>query len=550
MRLGHNIFALLLSMVFLGCMQKEAAPTKKNKAISASQLASGDSSDTETGSSITANLVSPASDIVLDADFLNKMPTTQLKTFYTSRTGQVFQDKQDFSINDQIANALCERIKELRKSCVVSHHLTPAVNDTLHCGSSEGTSTLVVDSFQSPSFSVVLTDTSGNPLSAVDGTYVLVANTNYRSDPFGAGASKVRFVYQGAGNIDSPQLKQIYNLEIRRADEDANAVVNGKGKPMPGRDSFFVQLSYNNFKLTDGSLMDVSNATFVGYRYMIALDKIVSESRSARCQVTQAEIDSIKNQIRTSIQSQDQEKQKASVFRGDPSVSKEEMISATLAAQDQITQLRPMLDDSSNRLLKLTAELNADQLIGCHVNEPIVQFTIDIQGKRNDPKELGDKYDRCPKIAPTGPGSILNLEMGSSISISIDQNKYGLGGSPWAGKPSDQALVGDIQYLRISKMGITIVDIGPVCKSGILGFGSSCAQVCHEEDTFSVTGIKISVDTPSVSGVTIFENKSLNVTFGSTLYAPDAVTVWNADNFRSDPNWTKFMYDTNCDTVK
>lgn len=505
------------------------------------------SSTTATGSKTETN-VEPGSDVILDADFLNKMTLNQVTSYYKARIAQLKADKQDYSINDQIGNALCTELKNLRSQCRISNQIIPEVSDTLKCG----IETASTSDSASP-MSVVLVNSSGSPLATTDGQFVLVANTNYKSDPFGAGETKIRFTYQGGGKVSSPQIRQIYTLELRRADEDVTAIVAGKGKAMPARESFFVQFKYGGAVYADGALLDAKNPVYVGYRYLVPLDMIFTESKTARCRIEQTQLDSIKNQIRSGTISADDLATKREIFAekfGQP-LTKDQMIKAILVAQDQLATLAPVLEDSRNRILRLTGELKTDQLIGCHADEPIKMLSIDLQGKRNDPKEFPDKYlDRCPRLKPTGPSSIISIDMGDSVTVSLDQNKYSIGGSPWVGKVGDMALVGDIEYLRIAKMGIGVEDQGPVCKSEFLAIGSTCAHVCHEIDTFSITGVKVMVDTPSVSGVTIYENKNMNLTFGSTFYAKEAVVAWVADNFRSDQNWIKFMYDTNCDTQK
>lgn len=544
-----NLKLWILVTLFLACSPTQQSGTASRKSASSSannKTNITDTSDSDTSSTTRSNI--PGSDVILDQDFLSKMTLAQVQGYYKARLEQLKNDKQDYSINDQIGNALCLRFQDLQKNCTSANTLTPIVSSTLNCGDG-----VAFTDFKTSPFSVLLTNSNGQALSSIDGKFILVANGNYKSDPFTVGPTSIKFTYQGASKSEMPiKLQQIYKLEIRRADEKAEDILNGTAKKMPPIESFFVQLSYKSVKLTDGALMDYEDPNFKNYRYRINLSLIFADAKSANCTVTPGEIDSIKTQIRNSIIDQDAQMSKKSIFEQSTTAlpTKDKMIAQILDAQDKISALMPMLEDSRNRLLKLTNELRTDVTIGCHADEPILSMTIDIQGKRNDPKLLSDKYVSCPKVKPTGPGSVFSIQMGSSVSVSIDQTKYAIGGSPWQGAVADQVLVGDMEYLQIKKLGITIEDKGPVCKSGFLGASSSCAEVCMEDDIFSITSIKIAVDTPSQKAFTVYENKNLNLTFASTLYSTDSIVTWTAENFRSNQNWLNFMYDTNCDTTK
>lgn len=542
-----NISTLLLSC---SCLPKSSTISSRSGSQQA-DLQSGTDHNVDSGD--VANESRQSSSILFDQKYLEELPLQQIKSYYKTRTTQLEMSKKEYAIDHQIGNELCVRLQNLRASCVVSNHLTPYVKDTLKCAQAAPN---IMDT-EASHFSVLLTDTSGNPLKAIDGQFVLVANTNYISDPFSVSADQkpkiIKFNAQ-MGSIsggDSPEIEQVNSLELRRANEISADILNGKGVKLPSRTSFFVQLFYNSVKLTDGLLIDVANASFVGYRYKVSLEEIFNMSRSSKCTIQKAEIDNIKNQVRAGVENKTNDSQASSVFSKKNVIypSKEKMIEAILAAQDSLAELTPMLNSAQNRILALTGELVSGQTIGCHASEPIKSISINIQGVRNNPKPLG-KFGRCPTLLPNGPGSVIAVRLGEGITINIDQNKYGMGGTAWVGQVPNQSLVGGIEYLQLSKLGITIDNLGEHCVPSPMGLGKpDCSYVCQEDDTFSITGVKISVDTPSVSSFTIYDNQNINIVMGSSLYSSSAIVTWNENAFRSNPNWVNFMYDTNCDTT-
>ncbi len=508
-----------------------------NASLSSSSSSSGASSNT----SSSASTIVTSSGFVANLSTFQAMTSSQVAAYYNARIAELKSDQENYAIDSQIATALCMRINQLRTQCPVSNPIIPTSASNLNCGA--GT----LSTNNQGQFSVLLTDTTGNALKSVDGQFVLVANTNYVSTPFGAGPTNISFIFQAGGsNVISPSISQISQIEIRRADENVSAILSGKGKAMPDKNTFFVQLYYNGIKLTDGLTTSDSNPTYKNFRYNVSLSTIFSLASSRNCIVSAAEMNEIKKQITTSIQTQN-EQNAANLPK--PVLSKDQMINAILDAESKISTVAPLLNNVQNQVLLLTSEIQTDRTIGCHANEPILQISIDIQGQKNEPKLLAENWDKCPVIPPTGPGNILGVDMGSSIALQIDQNTYSIGGPPWV-SPVSNALVGDIQYLRLKKLAVEIQDQGPVCKVGFLGASSACAEVCAEINTFSITGIKISVDTPSATGVTIYQNSNINTILGSTLYSKSALMSWTADNFRGDPNWIKFMYDTNCQKMK
>lgn len=489
-------------------------------------------------------------DSILDEDSLEAMDIDEIRANYRSRQNELDASKFDFAINDQIGNALCLRLEQLKKECTVADQLIPSQSrSSLRC-TQEQEELGRDDGVGSKVFSVNITNAEGVPFSSVDGEFILVVNTNYYSSPFGASKEPLEFTYKGGGNVEPPQIKEIFEIELRRADEDTNAIFNGGGRKMPSKDDFYIKLSYGDIVLTDGRLLDVNNTALKGYRYRADLAFIFGFASSNRCRVKQEEIDEIKKQIRESLNSQAEYKQKSTNLEASlSSMLEDELKQGVIQLQDEILAIEEALEASLDRIFKLTNELKAVQSIGCHSEEPIIQITIELLGKENDPKLLGDVWDKCPVIEPSGPGNIFDIKMGSSLVFPIDQEQYGIGGGPWTQAPSDQVLVSDVQYFKISKQGITIEDSGRVCLPGVGGIGESCGQTCTESHIYALTGARVRIETPSGSFL-IYENLSVNKVFASREYSPTAIVTWDDGSLRAREPWLNLMYDTNCEVTQ
>jgi hypothetical protein len=227
------------------------------------------------------------------------------------------------------------------------------------------------------------------------------------------------------------------------------------------------------------------------------------------------------------------------------------MITAILSAQDQISKIYPLNENAENRILTLTGLLQATESYGCHMAEQVLSTKITVLGAVNPPKSLGF-YNSCPTFNPPGPGTNLAVDLGSPLTFSPEGTSIVGAVTGWLPNsiPSE-ALVASIQYIRVSKLGI-FIDSKPICKSQIGGLSSSCALSCFENNTYTVSGVKIEVQTPSTSPnfVTIYDNQSLNFTLGSSSYSSSAVTSWTDVHLRNGNAWHNFMMDTNCSKSK
>lgn len=535
-------FLIIIVFFSTGCSQKNASSRSAGKVQQGSKnfvdLGSdngGDSESLEEGNEVQST------DSLLNDESLEGMGLAELKSNYRSRQKDLEASEFDLALNNEVGEALCLRFQKLKEECVVAEQL---IQSESGFGCSEETR----GAPSSDVFSVKLIDAQGSPLSSVDGQFILVVNTNYYSSPFGVSSNQLEFQYRGSGEVDAPQIKEIYEIQLRRADEDNAAIFDGAGKEMPNKEEIGLQLSYGDVLLTEGRLLDVDNTGFKGYRYRADLAKILSLASSNECKVRQAEIDGIKDQARGALEAQQYYNQKnaLSSVSSVSSMSEEELKQGIIGLQDKILDLEPTLESSRDKLFLLTNELKAVQSLGCHANEPILNVSIELLGESKDPKLLGDNFDSCPILQPVGPGSILNVEMGPSLTFSIDQLKSPLGAGAWTGSVSEQALVGDVQYFRISKQGITIEDSGPNCESAFLGFGGQCPRTCIETEIYEVTGARVSVETPSVSGFVIYENSSIDKVFASKQFSSSAVIDWEDSLTEGEP-WLNFMYDTNCE---
>jgi len=504
----------------------------------------GSGSPTDTSSEVSGSAEG------LDANALNNMSLDDLQSYYTSRTAEVVSDQAQIGIDATITNSLCARLQKLRNDCVTANTLValPGGVDP-SCASITQASTT-----PSPSFTVTLTDASGNPFKA-DGQYILVANNIYQSTPFGTGPTNITFTYKGGGNVGYDEIMQVNNFDIRRAADTvgSNYISGGSAVAMPAITSLQVQLKYNGQPLASGPLIAETNASFVKYRFLLSLSTVSSNATSSLCTVQQAEIDNIKLAATNAQQAKSNQTAVNNIFSKTANTtlpSKDQMISAILAAQTQISSVQPTLDANMTQITAITTKLQTNQAISCHSSETIVQLSIAISGKLNDPKQLTPTATgTCPVIPGVGgQGSILSLDMGPNVTVNIDTSKQGIGGAAIVVPVTDQALVGNIEYVRLGKLGVTIDDLGPKCVSGPLGVNSSCVRQCQEGDTFTITGVKILLDTPSITGFTIYDNQTLNLVLGSILYSSSAVMSWNDPGFRSasNPHWNALMLDNQC----
>jgi len=503
---------------------------------SSTQFSNAEGEGDETSDSTTTKTTSTqTSGPLVEKSALDKMTDAQLLEAYTQRLGQLLGDQHQIKVTEQIGGLLCARLQDLQASCLTSNLLIPGGDNDLDCGVGAAAEAKSL-------FTVALTDTSGKALTSVDGKFVLVANSNFASEPFGAGTTPIKFTSKAGSlyQVQAPQISRITKLEIKRDDEVQADILAGKGKLLFGasKTPFFVQLMYKGTKLTDGMLLDYPDAAYKGYRNLINLQNMATLASSGNCSVPQAEVDSIKKQVSSGIP-------KVTVPDGSK-LSRAQKITKITDAQTLIAGLTTQIQHANDRIMHLTSALSSNTIFGCHAGEPILSMSITIRGKKLDPKPLGN-YDICPVIPPTGPGSILSVQMGSSVNISIDSEKTAIGSTPtWTGTAGEDVLVADLEYLRISKLGIDIKRGGRECKSMVLGISSSCADQCIEQNMFGITGISISIDTPSVSARPIYD-QNFNVTLGSRESAPDYVLNWTDNAFRTNPTWVKFIGTTDCD---
>lgn len=534
-----------------------ASPADQNTAARAPGMPV---TSTATGASSEFGVPNPTSEstILLTQEMLSKMSLDQVRAYYDSNMSLLDKQKQKLSINGQIATGLCLRLQQLNRECSAASPLVPDGGSGLICVENEKPP---IVSTESP-FKAAIVDTSGHLMSTTSfpGRFILVANGLYESTPFGAGpATGITFSFKGSGNQPSPLLMQITTLELRSADDTVagtySTKILAKTVPtLPPLSSFYAQFFNGNNKLVDGPLLQPTNAAYENYRYRANLATLTAAGESKYCKVTAAEINDIKSKIAESIITADTEMadvNKAAAAISLKDATKEDYIAGILDAQNRLATALPLIQNEENRILNFTGEIQVYQTVGCHASEPIQYLTIEVFGKKNDPKLLTDNWDTCPVMTPQGPSSTLQFSMGPSVKVDIDTSKVGVvGGSPWKGAITDQALVASIRYLKIAKLGVGIVDSGQVCKVQFGGLSRSCARTCEELDTFSITGVKIKVDTPSRTGATIYDNESLNVTLGSPLYSPNATISWATADLRADPNFVKFMSETDCDATR
>lgn len=535
-------FLIGFMLVFTNCTQK-TTDSRATNSPSSSSSSSASGSGTSKGTSVT--------DVTVDQEQLSSLSLADLQTKYKNYFTRNLQDQDDLEINTNIGDSFCQRLSNVRTTCASSNHIIPG-GDALNCGLVQK-----LDDPNSIPFSVLVTDKNGAPLNLADKQFVLIINKTYKSDPFPVGSAKtpIKFVSTAGSAVArlAPEAREIYSMEVRRVDEKTDEISKkGAGDPapaglLPDRSNFYIVFSYKNTKLTDGPTVDSDNQAFIGYRYLVNLSGIMADANSSNCNVQQAEIDYIRDSVRNNVQAQQAIRDKNKTIT--PNLTKDQIIAKILELQASIEQRSTQLEDSRNRLLKLTNEIKPPVLLGCHADEPITSMTISVTGKVEDPKDIGT-WNNIPVPGVKGSSSSLSFELGSAIRISIDQSTQAVLGGSWTGKVPD-AFVSDIEYLKISKEGIQY-DGQRICEGGILGVGTKCFYQCQEKNVFTVTGLTISVDTPSVAAKVIYSNTAINgttgVIFGSQNYAQEAVMSWSAGNFRANSNWVKFMQDTNCDT--
>ncbi len=542
MKQSIQSFLVGFLIAFTNCTQ----PTTKsnlNKTNTSGSSANG--SNSTTGTRVT--------DVVVDQQQLSSLSLADLQTKYKNYFTRNQNDQDDLEINTNIGDSFCQRLSNVRSTCASANHIVPG-GSALNCGLIQK-----LDDPNSVPFSVLLTDHNGATLTNIpDKQFILIVNKTYKSDPFPVGSAKtpIKFVSTAGSGLArlAPEVREIYSMEVRRVDEKTDDISKARnpGDPapagmLPDASNFYVVLSYKNTKLTDGQTIESDNKSFVGYRYLVNLSGIMEDANSSNCNVGQPEIDFIRDSVRNNVKAQQTVRNRNKTPT--PNLSKDQIIGKILELQASIEQRSTPLEDSRNRLLKLTNEIKPPVLLGCHAQEPITSMTISVTGKVEDPKDIGT-WNNIPVPGLKGSPSMISFELGSAIRISLDQSTQGVLGGSWTGKVPD-AFVSDIEYLKISKEGIQY-DGQRMCEGGILGVGTRCFYQCQEKNVFTVTGITISIDTPSSAAKLIYSNSTINGTtgiiLGSQNYAQEAIMSWSAGNFRANSNWIKFMQDTNCDT--
>ncbi len=467
---------------------------------------------------------------------LSDQSLSDLRKTYDEHVSLAKNAEQELTINRQISDANCMRIAQLRTECSSSTRLIPDAVAPLGCAQESG----VGDTTSSLSATIAGLSAQEDPTAQ----YILVANKTYTSDPFKVGSDVVlRFKSTGTSDAQlAPQLKQISRIEIRRANEDTTNIAGGAGKAASKLSSgMTLLLKAKGEVMASGLLVDYDDPKFKDFRKLLALTTIQNNAMSPSCRVEQAELDNIASQIRDA-----QPKITAS---NSSALSQKQLQDGIKQADAQLAKDTPLLEELQNTLLIQKNELRGNMGMGCHMNETVSEIIFEVSGKKEDEKSIGN-FSKVPVPVLNGSASTLSFAMGSSIIANIDQDKYGVvGGSPYVYKVSDQVVVGDIQYLRVSKLGFGYTG-RESCTSGFLGATQNCDYQVFEQNIFTINGLKISIKTSGGSTTTIYDNHNLNFTLGSTRYSKMALSSWTESNFTTNDNWIRFIQDTNCDTVK
>lgn len=502
---------------------------------------------------------------------LESLSLSELQDMYRDRAKQDEADEQDLAVIDQMNIGLCAQLERLRSRCNVASRILPDGYARLKCGSTGGAD---VSSESMPKFTASVESSDPGP-------FILVLNGRFKSSAFPGGGEETVVTFSGGSMSDAklaPQFKQIYRAEIRRAKEDPEKMAQQRKKAdeggsnpssadesktkkpaakssddplkLPKLDEFSFTFKVNDEEVFSGLPLTYDDSSYQGYRYLLNLYLIEKKFNSSECRLSHAHINSIKDSIREAVEEtfrkEDYKKTRGSNVMIPDINSKPDLMGAIDKLKSSIEKRSLVLEDERNRLLRITTELSPDEKIGCHAMEEIKTINIEVAGAMFDDKDSPLVMTRArTRFENKGlAASLIRFRLGSNVVISIDQSQTQLIGSHYETSLSEETLVGAIEYLQIEKLG-TQFSNSPVQTSGILGFGGKDYFDIREEWIYSITGVRIFVNTYKV-----YDNQNLNLTFSSANYTPGGkpgIMKWTAKSFRANPDWVKLMQRTDCE---
>ncbi len=484
---------------------------------------------------------------------LNAKSLNDLKKEYEQRRIQNITDTQELETLSLINQKLCTARQTLKQNCVSTASIIPNASDIIEsCTNDEKKSLgLAPIPADTKTDSSTTAQTSGAPkeneaasaqgteagqiiaaLPKMGGTYKIIINDAFESTAFGAGEHPITFRTIGASDNTSPQFMDAYKIIIKSTD----------GSDMPDKGLF------TGFELRVGKnplakdIQASSDSVLAKKQYDISVAKILENRNSDQCVFKDSDVDQIKAQATSTIKQQFAKKPLETL---PANIAKDSLIGKISTLMNDISNRSPELERKRNTLFKLTSELKSKDVIGCHYNQKITSFEIEIEGERKAAVSLGNFSSRLPDPADSGKSSVLQFKFGA-VSIAIDQDKENIFGQHYAFKQDlSNFTIGSLQYIEISKQGVSYDQRQVNDPSGFLD---------KVHDFFTKAGEEYEVDELNVfniSGVKLFVNgKPVYTKSGLNEVLRKDKLKWMDQNLKIGPDWIKLMTETDCEKTK
>ena len=472
---------------------------------------------------------------------LQQMSMSALQALYTQRKDQDTSDAHELQLKTALSAAMCQQYQQMNTTCISLLPLVPSqYTQSIACNGNLTASTAAPQTIQ-----VTVSGTA-------TGQFVLVANnqtnmTPFQSTPFGTGTSTITF-YQVAGRaISPPTFGSISTLYIESATNNSNL------PPMTNFNNFMIKI--NGKALLQADLLPYTDTDYATTRYNVPLDAVTQLQRSATCSMSQTQVAALTQQITTNVTSQQAASAEQAYQANTNSTStltntmpsdKNGLIAAVTELETSITTRQPVLEQTSDTLLKLTNAMTQNQNIGCHYNDIITSIQVRVNGDQPGATAnlVGNISDAPTNPSGTGGCNDILIDFGS-VSQTFDQDNDSIFAQNQLEFPPNSATIGSLSFIHLKKARI--------CYQGEEQFHtediilSSTDWNVYEIDIFNITGVEV-----TINGTLLYKNDNLSLSLrGPTTYGQGTYTLeWNDGIQDNNPLWTAFMNQQDCSATK
>ena len=467
-----------------------------------------------------------------DKHELKKMPLGEVMLLKKEREQQDKREEAELKLLDAMNTRLCQKLRDKRENCPAMQRIIydPHASEGLRCSSSEsqaGDKAKIEVSIPASIF----------------GPFILIVNDVYRSTPFGAGTTEIKFSSAGA-DILAPQLMKVFSIKIRSANEEIPQLAIYENFPL--------KILIGGEVLVDELILTSDHESHHAGKgeYSINIRDITAMRMSSQCRVDYAQIEELKQKIKNSITQGQAVKEKEEYIREmvgpsgitDHAKARNDLITEIIKLREKIAARFNLLENERNRQFKLTNELKTDMHIGCQIHQPIRSFEMELEGSINDRVYLGKQEHKKPDRLYDGNTHEILFNFGG-IKFTVDFSKKNIFGVKYRYEQdiSDQELIGSLDRILIRKKGVSYDNVLVPCEKDE-GLINSFTKIFHSKscyDVYEEGSISISSMILYVNGKKAYSNNGLSLLLNREHFK------FSAD-LRSDEQWLRLMLDDNC----